>query len=114
MALNWKRVDLDQILEKEQIQTRHPLYCVDGEMLEQDTYRGCEYPLPGGVQGQARWVFEQPGLVGGVPTYSRDLEPNYLKGPLQSKLFYDFMILFFGDCSKIQLWVENMQCKTSV
>jgi len=27
--------------------------------------------LPGGVQGQAGWGFEQPGLVGGVPAYSR-------------------------------------------
>jgi len=27
--------------------------------------------LPGGIQGQAGWGFEQPGLVGGVPVYSR-------------------------------------------
>jgi len=27
----------------------------------------------GGVQGQAGWGFEQPGLVGGVPAYSRGI-----------------------------------------
>ena len=28
-------------------------------------------PLPGSVQGQAGWVFEQPGLVEGVPAHGR-------------------------------------------
>jgi len=30
-------------------------------------------PLPEGIQGQAGWGCEQPGLVG-VPAYSRGLE----------------------------------------
>jgi len=30
-------------------------------------HHGC--PLPGSVQGQAGWGFEQPGLVGGVPAH---------------------------------------------
>jgi len=30
---------------------------------------GC--PLPGGVQAQAGWGFEQPGLVEGFPAHSR-------------------------------------------
>ena len=30
---------------------------------------GC--PIPGSVQGQAGWGFEQPGLVEGVPAYGR-------------------------------------------
>ena len=30
--------------------------------------------LPGSIQGQAGWGFEQAGLVGGVPTYSRGIE----------------------------------------
>ena len=37
-------------------------------MLEQVALRGCGYPLPGDVQDQAGWSFEQPGLVGGVGT----------------------------------------------
>jgi len=38
-------------------------------------------------QGQAEWSFEQPGLVGGVPAYSRGLELCDLKGPFQPKPF---------------------------
>jgi len=33
--------------------------------------RSCGCPLPGSVQGQAGWVFEQPGLVEGVPAHGR-------------------------------------------
>jgi len=37
--------------------------------------------LPGSVQGQAGWDFEQPGLVVGVPAHGRDVEissnPNH-------------------------------------
>jgi len=54
---------------------------------------GCERPLPGGIQGQAGWGFEQPGLVGGVPACSRELELGDLKGSFQPKLFHDCMIL---------------------
>ena len=32
---------------------------------------------------------EQPGLEGGVPAYNRGLELDDLKGPFQSKSFYD-------------------------
>jgi len=46
-------------------------------------------PLPGSIQGQAGWGSEQPGLVGGVPAYSRGLELGDLKRPFQPKLFSD-------------------------
>ena len=49
-------------------------------------------PLPGRVQGQAGWGFEQPSLVGDVPAYSRGLELDDLKGPFQPKTFHDSMI----------------------
>ena len=32
-------------------------------MLEQAAQRGCEWSVPGGVQGQVRWGPGQPGLV---------------------------------------------------
>ena len=32
-------------------------------MLEQAAQRGCGCPVPGGVQGQARWGPRQPDLV---------------------------------------------------
>jgi len=35
------------------------------------------------------WGFEQPGLEEDVPVYSRGLELDDLKGPLQPKPFYD-------------------------
>ena len=42
--------------------------------------------------GQAGWGFEQPGLEGGVPAYSRELELRDLNIPFQTKPFYDSMI----------------------
>ena len=32
-------------------------------MLEQAAHRGCEWPVPGGVQGQVGWGPGQPSLV---------------------------------------------------
>jgi len=37
-----------------------------GEVLEQAAQRSCRCPIPGGVQGQARWSPRQPDLVEGV------------------------------------------------
>ena len=42
-------------------------------------------PFPGSVQGQAGWGCEQPGLVGGVPAYSRRWERGGLTGSFQAK-----------------------------
>ena len=39
--------------------------------MGQVAQRGCECPLPGSIQGQAGRGFEQPGLEGVVPSYSR-------------------------------------------
>jgi len=39
--------------------------------LKQVAQQGCGCPLPGGVQGQAGWGFEQTGLEGVVPAYDR-------------------------------------------
>ena len=47
------------------------LHCEGGETLEQVAQRSNGCPLSGGVQGWAGWGCEQPGLVGGVPAYSR-------------------------------------------
>ena len=46
-------------------------------------------PLRGGVKGQAGQGSEQPGLVEGVPTYSRELELGDLKGLFQPKPLCD-------------------------
>ena len=48
-------------------------YCEGGETLEQVAQGGCGCPLPGSIQGQAEWGFEQPGLEGGVSAYSREI-----------------------------------------
>ena len=47
------------------------LHCEGGEALAQVARRGCGCPIPGSVQGQAGWGFEQPGLVEGVPARGR-------------------------------------------
>jgi len=59
-------------------------------ILEQVAQQGCGCPHPGSIQGQVG--FEQPGLEGAVPAYSRGLELGGLKGPFQLKLFYDSKI----------------------
>jgi len=61
--------------------------------VEQVAQRGCGCPLHGGFQGQAGWSFEQSGLVGGAPAYSRGLELDDIEGPFQPKPFSDAMIL---------------------
>jgi len=35
--------------------------------------RSCGYPLPGSVQGQVGWGFEQSGLVKDVPAHGREV-----------------------------------------
>ena len=53
-------------------------------------------PLPGSIQGQAGWGFEQPGLEGDVPACNSGLELDDLKGPFQPKPFYDSMTWLSG------------------
>jgi len=47
------------------------IYCEGGEALEQIAQRSCGCLLPGSVQGQVGWGFEQPGVVEGVPVHGR-------------------------------------------
>jgi len=49
-------------------------YCVVGEVLAQADQKSCGWPLPGSVQGQVGWSFEQPGLVEGVLLVAEGLE----------------------------------------
>ena len=42
-----------------------------GEALEQAAQKSCGCLIPGSVQGQVGWGFEQRGLVEGVPSHSR-------------------------------------------
>lgn len=37
---------------------RKTFFNVNGEAVEQDSQRNCEYPIPGSVDGQVRWGFE--------------------------------------------------------
>ena len=48
------------------------LRAATGKRLGQVPQRVCDCPLPGGLQGQAGWGCEQPGLLGGVPARDRD------------------------------------------
>ena len=50
--------------------------------------------LAGSNQGQAGLGFDQPGLLRGVPAYSRGLELDDLKGPFQPKPFYDSVVWY--------------------
>jgi len=50
------------------------LYYESGDALKQVAQRSCGCPIPGGVQDQVGWGFEQPGLVGGVTARGRGVE----------------------------------------
>ena len=84
------------------------VYCEGGETLAQVAQR-LWMPLPGSIQGQAGWVFEEPGLEGGVPAYRRGLELGDLKGPFQPKPFYDSVLHFVQVCflKKELVWTRS-------
>ena len=44
-------------------------YHEGGETLEQVAQRSCRCPIPGSVQGQIGWGFEEPDLVKDVPAH---------------------------------------------
>jgi len=66
-----------------------------------------ECPLPGCIQGQTGRGFEQSGIKGGVPPYSRGLELHDLKCPFQPKPFYDSVILPFESPSPCQQLLQS-------
>ena len=57
----------------------------DGEALEQVSYKSCECPIPGSVQGQVEMCFEQPGLVQSIPAHCRGVGIRRFLGPFQPK-----------------------------
>ena len=54
------------------------LHCEGGEALGQVAQRSCVCLLPGSVQGQVGWGFEQLGLVRGFPAHDRGVELDEL------------------------------------
>ena len=48
-------------------------YDAGGEALEQVAQRSCGHPLPGSVQDQVGWGFQQPTLVKDVPAHGRGM-----------------------------------------
>ncbi|KAJ7399448.1 hypothetical protein BTVI_114631 [Pitangus sulphuratus] len=66
-----------------------------GETLAQVAQRNCGYPIPGSVQGQTGWGFEQSGLMEGPLPVAVGLELHDLQTPYQLKAFYDSRILWF-------------------
>jgi len=48
---------------------RKILHSEGGEALEQAAQSSCGCPLPGSVQAQVGWGFEQPGILEGVPAH---------------------------------------------
>ena len=49
-----------------------------GEILAQIAQRGSGGPIPGNIQGQVGWGYEQPGLVADVPAHCRGVGPDGL------------------------------------
>jgi len=79
--------------------------CSGGFFLKQDgpqtfhqhLMEGCGCPFPGGVQGQAAWGCEQPGVEEVSLPIAGQLELDDLKGSFQPKPFYGSMICSFGN-----------------
>jgi len=72
------------------LEIRKKFFTVSGVRLwKRLTSEVVNVPLSGSIQHQAGWGCEQPGLVGGVPAYSRGLELYDLKGPFQPKPFHE-------------------------
>jgi len=53
------------------VTSRHNMRSPGDMGLERMPHRTYGCSLPGSVQGQAGWGFEQPGLVEGVPAHGR-------------------------------------------
>lgn len=62
-----------------------------------DTGKGC--PIPKGVKNKVGCAPGQPDLGGVIPVHNRESELDDLKGPLQSKPFYDSM--------KMAIWYDT-------
>lgn len=58
--------------------------------LEQLARRGCGCCIPGSVQGQVEWDFEQLVLVEGIPAYGRSIET---RGSLRSLPTQTFLVV---------------------
>jgi len=50
------------------------LYYEGGEVMEQVAQSSCGCPLPGSIQDQAGWGFEQPDLTEGILARGRGFE----------------------------------------
>lgn len=59
--------------------------------MAQVAQRGCRCPIPGDIQDQAGWGFDQHDLVVGVPVQCMGVGLDGLQGPFQPKQFYDSM-----------------------
>lgn len=72
------------------------IQCEDSDALEQAAQRSCECLIPGRVQCQAGWNFEQPGLVEGTSAHGREIETRWslMSVPRQIiKETYDLFLL---------------------
>lgn len=69
-----------------------PLYSEEPEQVAQ---RSCGCLIPGSVQDQAAWGFEQPGAVEGIPAHVRGVGIKWflLQGLFQAKPFYNQVAL---------------------
>ena len=76
-------------LKDDRLDVKQILYYEGGEALAQAAQRSCGCLLPGSVQGQAGWGFEQPGLVEGVLTHGRAVGTRCSLRSLLPKPFYD-------------------------
>ena len=53
------------------------------------SYRERRCPIPGSVQGQVGWGFEQPGVVEGVPVHGRGVGTRWSVRSLPTQTIYD-------------------------
>ena len=84
------------------------LHYEGGEALEQVAKWSCGYPLPGTVQGQVGWGFEQPDLVEDVSAHGRG-GGTLMSFPTQTILWFHDSMISFHENSKLKWPEEKMK-----
>lgn len=80
------------------------------EALEQVAQRSCGCYIPGGVQGQAGWGFEQPVLAEGVHVHGKRVgTKRSLRSLPTPKPFYDSMISCVGKLTDFKGGTLNLR-----
>jgi len=70
---DWTRGNIFWLKEGRFRLKKEIFYHEGSETLEEDAQRSSRCPIPGSIQGQVHWGFEQPDVVKDVPTHDSEV-----------------------------------------